>query len=154
MIVKHYLNLIGTNVPNFTNNLPGDEWAYSFLQRHKDKLTNRKCQNITYTRASVNKETLQEYFNNLQIELEGIEPTHIFNYDETNLTDDPRESKVITKRGVKYPERIMNSSKSAISLMFCGSATGTFLPPYVVYKSEHLWSKWMEGGPDRIRYNR
>ena len=48
----------------------------------------------------------------------------------------------------------MNASKSATSLMFCGNATGEILPPYVVYKSESIWSTWTEGGPAGTRYNR
>jgi len=58
------------------------------------------------------------------------------------------------KREVKYPDRVRDSSKSATSIMFCGSANGTMLPSYVVYKSEHLWSTWTEGGPAHTRYNR
>ena len=38
--------------------------------------------------------------------------------------------------------------------MYCGSADGTLLPPYVVYKAENLWSTWMEGGTSGTRYNR
>ena len=82
------------------------------------------------------------------------EPFCRFNYDETNLTDDPGSKRAIVKRGEKYPERIMDTTKSAVSLMFCGNAEGTLLPPYVVYKSEHLWSTWCEGGPSGTRYNR
>lgn len=38
--------------------------------------------------------------------------------------------------------------------MFAGAADGTILPMYVVYKAEHLWDSWMEGGPEKTRYNR
>jgi hypothetical protein len=38
--------------------------------------------------------------------------------------------------------------------MFCGNGSGEMLPPYVVYKSEHLWPSWTEGGPLGCRYNR
>jgi len=58
------------------------------------------------------------------------------------------------KRGMKYPERIINSTKLATSLMFCGSASGEILPPYVVYKAEALWSTRTENGPPGARYNR
>jgi len=68
--------------------------------------------------------------------LSGIPPSRIYNYDETNLTDDPGNKKVITKRGSKYVENICNSNKSAISLMFCGNAEGHVIPTYVVYKAE------------------
>jgi len=38
--------------------------------------------------------------------------------------------------------------------MFCGNADGEMLPPYIVYKSEAMWSTWTEGGPHGARYNR
>ncbi|KAK3794232.1 hypothetical protein RRG08_039013 [Elysia crispata] len=61
---------------------------------------------------------------------------------------------MIFKRGVRYPERIINSTKSSTSLMFAGTASGTVLPLYVVYKAENLWSTWTEGGPKGCRFNR
>jgi len=69
-----------------------------------------------------------------------VDTCNIWNYDETNLTDEPGQKKVVTKRGCKYPERIINSTKSSISLMFCGNAEGELLPPYAVYKAESLWN--------------
>ena len=62
--------------------------------------------------------------------------------------------KIITKRGAKYPERIINATKAAVSLMYCGNALGEVLPPYVIYKADCLWSTWMENGPPKARYNR
>ena len=48
----------------------------------------------------------------------------------------------------------MNSSKIGTSIMFCGNATGAMMPPYVCYKSLHLYPQWMEKGPKNTRYNR
>ena len=42
----------------------------------------------------------------------------------------------------------MNHSKSMTTIMTCGSASGVLLPPYVIYKSEHLWDTWTEHGPN------
>lgn len=39
----------------------------------------------------------------------------------------------------------MNYSKSATSVMVCGSADGVLLPPYVIYKSLHLYDTWKNG---------
>ena len=58
-------------------------------------------------------------------------PENIWNYDKTNLTDDPGAKKVIFKRGVKYTEQIRNHSKSAISMVFCGNAADNLVPPYI-----------------------
>lgn len=40
----------------------------------------------------------------------------------------------------------MDSTKSAISVMFCGSAAGKLLPPYVVYKGQNVYPAWCVGG--------
>lgn len=153
-IAKGYLQRQGRAVPKFKNNLPGPDWASSFFKRHKDKLTVRKCANITPKRGSVDKDIVNSYFDNIEKELQGIPPENVFNFDETNVSDNPGTKKCIFKRGVKYPERIMGHSKTSISLMFCGSAAGNLLPIYTVYKGENLWSTWAEGGPPNARYNR
>ena len=54
---------------------------------------------------------------------------------------------------MKCPERSVNSTKTATSLIFCESASSEILPPYVVYKAEFIWSTWTENGPPGARYN-
>ena len=135
-------------------NFPGKEWAWSFMERHKQILSARMSKNITYARASTDREVIDMYFSNLKKELEGIPPENQWNYDETNLMDDPGSKKVITQRGAKYPEQIQNASKACTSIMVCGNAVGELAPIYVNYKSEKLWSTWTENGPMGARYNR
>ena len=36
--------------------------------------------------------------------------------------------------------------------MFSGTASEEMLPLYTVYKAEHLWDKWIIGGPPNARY--
>ncbi|KAJ2937287.1 hypothetical protein O0L34_g19527 [Tuta absoluta] len=62
------------------------------------------------------------------------------------MADDPGKKKCIYRIGVKYPEKVMNFSKSSTTVMVCGSADGTLLPPYVIYKSTHLYDTWKERG--------
>jgi hypothetical protein len=156
-LVKIYLDKSKRNVDQFKDNYPSLEWAVRFLERHKKQLTERVCQNIKLSRAALTVEGLNVYFDNLQATLtlpDGsiIPPERIFNYDETNLSDDPGVKKCIFRRGVKYPERVRDSSKASTSLMFCGSAAGEMLPPYVVYKALHVYNTWIEGGPANTRY--
>lgn len=153
-----YLDKKGRKALRFKDNYPSRDWAQRYTKRHPE-LTNRMCQNIKRSKAAVSPAVFHEYFENLKITLqdmngEFIQPENIFNYDETNLSDDPGTKLCIFKRRVKYAERIKDSSKSSISVMFCGSASGHVLPPYVVYKAEHLWQSWIDGGPPHTRYNR
>lgn len=151
-LVKNYLDRKGVKVERFQDNLPGHEFVIHFKKRHPE-LTERFAGNIKRSRAKINPDTVNEFFDNLETELEGIPPDCIFNYDETNLSDDPGRKKCLMKRGTKYPERILNSSKSCTSLMFCGSATGQILPVYVVYKALNVYQGWIERGPPNARYS-
>ncbi|KAJ0169683.1 hypothetical protein K1T71_014868 [Dendrolimus kikuchii] len=96
----------------------------------------------------------RNFINRHKSEISNLTPDCIINYDETNLTDDPGNKKYLFKRGCKYPERVINNTKTSISLMFTGTADGQLLPIYVVYKADHLWDQWLEGGPTGTRYNR
>ena len=161
ILVQSYLKLQNREITCFKNNIPSTEWVRAFLARHKEHLTFRMCQNIKTARAEKHVDEIADFFEHYKqsvgVDSSGmskVPATHIFNYDETNLADDPGAKKCIFKRGVKYPDRVMNSSKSSTSIMFCGSASGAMLPCYVVYKSECLWNTWMEGGPPNTRYNR
>ncbi|XP_074033108.1 uncharacterized protein [Leptinotarsa decemlineata] len=152
-VVKNYLDREGRTEEKFANNLPGKDWVKTFLNRNPI-LTQRFASNIKRSRAEVNETVITAYFDHLKNEIEHVPADCIWNYDETNLSDDPGKKKILTKRGMKYPERVINFSKSATSIMFCGKAAGDMLPPYVVYKSDKLWSTWVENGPHGTRYNR
>lgn len=154
-VVKAYLDRTGRKVSAFNDgNFPGKEWANSFMKRHKDILSERVSKNITYARASTDAEVIDTFFSHLEKELDGIPDKNIWNYDETNVQDDPGSQKVITRRGAKYPEKIQDASKACTSIMVCGSAAGELAPLYVNYKAEKLWSTWTENGPEGARYNR
>lgn len=152
-VVKMHLDSQNRKVKAFKNNFPGEDWALRFLRKHKE-LSGRVAYNIKFARARVSQEIINKYFDNLEVSSENVPPENKWNYDETNLVDDPGQKKVIVKRGRKYPERIIHSSKSATSVMFCGNAAGEVMPPYIVYKAEHMWVSWTQGGPSGARYNR
>ncbi|XP_055643403.1 uncharacterized protein LOC129779755 [Toxorhynchites rutilus septentrionalis] len=152
-IVRIYLTKQEIKVPTFVNNKPSRDRVARFLRDHQ-QLSKRFAQNIKLKRAAITRETIAEYMANLKESLEGVPASNIFNYDETNLSDDPGKKHAICKRGLKYFENVRNFIKSATSVMFCGSATGELLPPYVVFKAEHLWDSWTLNGPRGTRYNR
>lgn len=154
MLVKAYLQRTGQEVKCFKDNMPGYTWGLNFCRRHKANLSLRITQNIKTARAKITPEILTSFYTNLKTTLDGVPPENIINYDESNLTDDPGKKKVLVKRGTKYPERVLNTTKSSISIMFSGTAAGHFFPPYVVYRSVHLYDTWTEGGPEGTRYNR
>ena len=60
-------------------------------------------------RIAVTRETMNVYFLHLTRSLEGIPPSNIINYDETNFCDDPGQVKVVVKRGVKHADRVIDT---------------------------------------------
>lgn len=149
-VVKSYLDMSNRMITKFKNNLPGEDWATSFIKRHTKRIRPRLCQNIKTSRSEMKKDEFVKYFDNLKDVVKEVPADNILNYDETNLADDPGQEKLIFKRGKKYPERVMNYTKGNTSIMFCGE----LLPVYVVYKAVNMWSTWTIGGPKYARYNR
>ena len=73
----------------FKNNMSGEDWVNSFIKRKKA------------SRALVNSNVIKyfKYFDNLTEEFKDVPPQNLFNYDETNITDDPGSKTVIVRRG-------------------------------------------------------
>lgn len=154
-LVQSYLIKIDRRVSVFRNNMPGHTWATSFLKRNKKELSERMSQNINRSRAAVDASVIQSFFTNLANEVKDVPPSHVWNFDETNVSDNPGSKRVIVKRGCKHPDMIKNSTKGMISLMFCGNAAGELAPVYVCYKSDVvLYECWTEGAPPGTRFNR
>ena len=114
LFVKGYLNKLQREVKKFKNNTPGEERIASFLARHKT-LSYRMCQNIKRSRSELKPSDVREYFAKRKPSKMCL-LKKIMNYDETNLAYDPGMKRCVFKRGVKYPERVINFSKGNVSL--------------------------------------
>jgi len=135
--VKTFLDANYKKVPQFKDNLPGNSWYCSFLDRHKVQLSARKSQNIKISRATVTAAKIGAYFDALKGTVRGVMPEAIVNYDEKNITDDPGVFRVIVCRSSTHTDRILDTSKVSTSVMFSGTASGFLLPPYVVYEASN-----------------
>ncbi|KAL0818779.1 hypothetical protein ABMA28_008106 [Loxostege sticticalis] len=149
-IIKMYLDKLGVTNKRFKNNMPEPDFVQCFLNHLAGALPCLQKR----SRAAVSPETITSFFEELEKSLVEVPVTNIINYDETNLADDPGRRKILTKKGTKYPERIMNHSKSNVSIMIAGTAAGDLLPPYVVYKAQNLYDTWVSRGPRGAKYNR
>lgn len=72
------------------------------------------------------------------------------------MSDSISYSKVLVHRQTSHAYRIQGGSggKSYISVMYCGSATGFLLPPFIIYKSKRLFQEWCVGGIDSLETNK
>ena len=128
----------------------GPDWVKLFIKRHN--LTKWISDNVKAARAGVTRGVLKNYFNHLE-KWVIAPPECIFNFDEANVTDNPGANTVICRRGRNRVKRKVNHSKTSISVMFCRNAAGEFIPPMVVYKSEHCYENWTTGGYNNTLYD-
>ena len=98
------------------------------------------------------RDIIKSYFSHLE-KWVIVPPECIYNFDETNVLDDPGAKTVICRRGRNRVERKVNHLKTSISFMLCGTAAGEFIPPMVVYKSEHCYENWTIGGYNNMVYD-
>ena len=135
IVIQNYLTKQGRVELRFKNNMLGDDFIYFFVERNQLRL--RTAGNIKRSRAKVGSSEVQKFrssevqkfFSNMKDVIEDTLPENIFNYDETNVTDDPGAKKVLVQRGARRIERVQEHSKMVVSLMVCWSASGELLPP-------------------------
>jgi hypothetical protein len=130
--VKSYLDLKGVS-SRFKDNLPTNRFVNRFLERHPE-FSLRSTNAIKRARASLSRAEVKAFFDNFQKSAEGVSPENMWNFDESNLRDDPGNKKCFFKKGTKCCKRVLNTSKQATSIMVCGSAAGEMLPVMVVYR--------------------
>ena len=78
----------------------------------------------------ISQDIVNEFFDEFVAGVGDIPPEKIFNFDKTNLTDDPGMKKCFVRRGARRVEMIREHSKTAISVMWSGSASGDMIPPW------------------------
>jgi hypothetical protein len=146
--IRDYLHSQGRKT-RFVDNMPGPDFIAGFLQRHP-VLSQRKANLIKRSRAGVTHEIVNDFFEKFAITAQGVPPQNVFNYDETYLQENPGSIKAIFKRGIKHAEHVKNHSKTSISVMMCGSASGKLLHPYVVYKGTNVYREWCTAYKDAV----
>lgn len=122
----------------FINNRPRKHWFYGFKKRHPE-ICEKFSENMTYTRAAVTEEKLRQWFEKVKMYLVSknllhIDPSRIYNYDESPFRLCPQGQKVLTKKGDRSAYNFVNNNdKECVTVLFCGNAAGQVLPPMIMY---------------------
>ena len=100
----------------------------------------------------MSREEVKDFLDQCEKTTKDVPPENIWNFDESNLRDNPGKKKCLVKKGVKYVEKVQNTSMQCVSIMLCGSAAGQLMNVHVSYKAKSLWPTWTEGGPAGTLY--
>lgn len=130
----------------------GKEWMRGFLFRNQ-KLTIRKPESCSLSRlTSFNKHNVETFFRNLETILKKYpqlaDGARVFNLDETGLTTVQKPKKIIARKGLKQLNQVTSGERGElVTLLVCISATGTFIPPVMVFPRKNFKQHMITGAP-------
>jgi len=92
------------------------------------------------------KEVISDYFDLLKNVLTEYNlfnsPNQLYNVDETGIALDGHSPRVIARRGQK---KVTSGNKSQLTVIACVSASGQYIPPFVIFDAKNLNMKWRNG---------
>lgn len=145
-----------THPLNNETQMAGEDWLRGFLSRHNN-LSVRVAEGLSYARAKrMTKERVDKFyslFSNL-LDKHNLwnKPSSIFNCDETGLQLVYKPKKVISQCGKRDVMSQTNFEKGeTVSVMACISASGQYLPPFIVMKSQRYNENFEIGMPPGTR---
>ena len=149
VVVRDYLKDQEFRPNPFKEGVPGRDWWSRFLKRWSSELSVRKPQHLpTHRVVSATVAVLDSWFLHVRAVLEkaGLDTLpldelqkYLWNCDETGFSTSVASKKILAKRGEKdVQETLGGSGRDYITVLGAGSADGTRLPPFVVYKAKNL----------------
>ena len=122
----------------------GKHWMQAFLRRNPAVRT-QKCHHRDSARVNgASTEVIRPWFNNFFLpEIQAIKPEHRYNMDEAGIMEGLGENGLVVGNAEKRSvQKKAPGSRVWTSFIECVSATGTFLPPLVIFKGKSVQQQW------------
>lgn len=136
---------------NRETKLAGKDWLSSFLKRNP-QLSLRQPEGTSINRiSSFNAEAVGIFFKNLEEVLSKYQfrGDRIFNADETGITTVQKKSgKVYAKKGQKQVGVAISAERGqTITMLSALSASGSYIPPMIIYPRKRMSPQLEKDGP-------
>lgn len=157
MFVENYVKLRGIDTP-FNEDQPGHDWFLGFTKRWKDQLSMRKPEILTVARAKSTTREIHQAFMTFvvqtHIDLGITQAEQVWNCDEKGMNTNPQRGQLIlARRGAKDVYQLApTEGKTQFTVIFCGSAAGKLLPPFIIFKGKEIRTSMVVGGPPGTGY--
>jgi len=127
----------------FVNGRPSYDWYSAFMARNSHIVEIRQETALESRRAKTTKESSIDSwystYRDFEIRLSLIDkPNRIYNADESGFSLRSKPGKVIGPKRNEVPQVSHvtgGSTKERLTVMFCGAADGSMIPPFFVYPS-------------------
>ena len=136
----------------FNNGSAGRNWLRGFLQRHPG-IAKRKAQHLNEARAQkLNRFIVSDYFQKLKEVMQKLDimgkPERIYNVDEKGCRLSlHRQPQVLAKTGSKRVHYRGKEHGENVTIVSCGNALGSIIPPMILFKVKRLKQEWTDNLP-------
>jgi len=123
----------------------GKHWMQAFL-RLNPAVRTQKCHHRDSARVNgASTEVIRPWFNNFFLpEIQAIKPENRYNMDEAGIMEGLGENVLVVGNAEKRSvQKKTPGSRVWTSFIECVSATGTFLPPLVIFKGKSVQQQWV-----------
>ncbi len=154
LVVQNYLTGTGRENP-FKDGIPGEAWWRGFLRRWPS-ITYRRPQYLPRNRAEASNpvvikawlEKVRSFLTDHEmIDMPDLE-NRMWNCDETGFCTSMSSKSVLARKGSRNVyECGGGTGHEYYTVLGCGSASGTRLPPFILYKGKNMYQRWIQGGP-------
>ena len=122
------------------------------MSRHQE-LSLRTPEKLSKSRAKMTNEAILHHFyyvieSVVTVDGEDRKSSYIFNCDEVWISLDFRPAKVVCSRSTLSLCPYYCCDKSNITVMGCGSANGTMIPPLIIYKGKRVNKVLQDTAPE------
>lgn len=133
---------------NRTKKAAGKHFYYDFIKRHPE-LSLRKPESTSLMRAvGFNRPQVNRFFENLKSVCEKFQfgPSDIYNCDETGVSTVHKQDKVMTLKSNRQVGKLTSAERGKnVTVMFCMSAAGFFIPPLFIFPRQRVNERLMIG---------
>ena len=157
-MVQSYVNSIRRKTP-FNNGKPGLDWMRLFEKRHVGEIKKCKPELLSLARSEgLTQNTVIAFFDMYEKILKdnnlASRASCHFNLDESAVNTNRVFEKLFFGKDMRNAYlKLANSEKQCFTVLFCASASGEYLPPFVIYKSKYLYDSWTDQGPKGAVYS-
>lgn len=128
----------------------GKHFYYDFMKRHPD-LALRTPESTSLMRAvGFNKPQVELFFFNVEklMNQYHFPPSNIYNCDETGVSCVQKHQKVLASKSVRQVGKLTSAERGKnITILFCMSANGYFIPPFFVFPRQRMNERLMINAP-------
>jgi len=129
----------------------GDDWFQGFIARNPT-ISLRKAESTSIARViGFRRSEVSRFFDNLAqvYDKEKFDASRVFNVDETGMsTVQVQKQKILAPTGKKQIGKIVSAEKGeTITAVVCVSASGTFIPPMLIFPRKNMNPRLLNGAP-------